>query len=511
MENKVDKVGDAPSKQKKQFKSPNAYVIIFLIMAFVAVLTWFVPGGEYQVDDAGRAIAGTYKQVESNPQGIWDIITAPITGMVGNKTVSGAIAISLNIMIFGSFLEMMDETGAIKLFLKGIAIKNQKNHRKLIVLLVLIMAIFGTVQGAYEEGFVYLLMFLPIVLALGMDTVVAVMIVVFGTQAGCLASIVNPFSTGIASGIAGISPGDGMILRILIFAVFVAAVSFYIIRYADRIKKDPTKSTQYFRLDADKKEFPVAEGEDIKMSKGQKKVLVIFIITFVIMILSLVPWTSLNENWTFFKDFTAWLTGLPVIGMVIGTSLVPLGDWYFNEINALLMVATFAAGFVMKYDVDKIIKIFIRGAAALVSTAFIVPLARGIQVIMNGGMITPTILNLGEQHLSSLPPIAFVIVCLVFYLIMASFIPSSTGLAAATMSIMAPLAVFAGVEVSGMVNIYNMALGMAKMIMPTSIVVMTCIQAAHIGYGQWIKINWKFMVALFLLCCCFLVGAVIAG
>lgn len=491
--------------EKKKFKSPNAYVIIFCIMLLVAVLTWVVPGGQYAVDEAGRAIGGSYSRAAANPQGLWEVVMAPIIGMVGNATVSGAIAISLNIMIFGAFLEMMEEVGCIKLFLKGIAVKNQKNYHFLIVVLVVIMGVFGTVQGAYEEGFVYLMMFLPIVLALGLDTIVAVMIVVLGTQGGCLASIVNPFSTGIASGIAGISPGDGMLMRIIIFAVFMAVISLYICRYADKIKKDPTKSPQHFRYAEDRQEFPVAADEDVSMTGQQRAVLIIFIATFAIMIVSLVPWTSLNPNWTFFVDATAFITGLPVIGMIVGKSFVPLGDWYFNEINGLLIVATFVSGFVMKYKVDKTINIFIRGASALVSTAFIVPLARGIQVIMDGGLITPTILNFGEKTLSALPPVVFVIVCLAFYLVMASFIPSSTGLAAATMSIMAPLAVFAGVQEAVMVNIYNMALGMAKMIMPTSIVVMTCTQAAHIGYGQWIKTNWKFMVVLFALSSAFLV------
>lgn len=498
----------AETLEKKQFKSPNAYVIIFFIMALVAVLTWFVPGGQYQLDESGRAIAGTYSQAQSNPQGIWDIIMAPIIGMIGNKSVSGAIAISLNIMLFGSFLEMMEEAGAIKMFLKRVAIKNQKNYHILITILVVIMGIFGTVQGAYEEGFVYLLMFLPIVLALGLDTMVAVMIVIFGTQGGCLASIVNPFATGIASGIAGISPGDGMILRVVIFIVFMALISFYICRYADKVKKDPKRSPQFFRRDDDLKEFPVAENEDVSMNGRQKGVLAIFIATFTIMIISLVPWTSLNPNWTFFVDFTNWVAGIPVLGTIVGKSMVPLGDWYFNEINGLLIVATIISGFVMRYKIDKTINILIKGAAGLVSTAFIVPLARGIQVIMDGGMITPTILNFGETTLSSLPPIVFVIVCLVFYFVMASFIPSSTGLAAATMSIMAPLAVFAGVKEEIMVDIYLMALGMAKMIMPTSIVVMTCTQAAHIGYGQWVKSNWKFMIVMFLASCAFLVGGI---
>lgn len=501
----------AETLQNKQFKSPNAYVIIYAIIAVVAVLTWFIPGGVYQLDASGRAMAGTYASVDSNPQGLWDILMAPIIGMVGNSTVSGAITISLNIMIFGAFLEMMDASGAIKLSLKGVALKYKKNYHLLITILVFLMGIFGTVQGAYEEGFVYLMMFLPIIISLGLDTMVAVMIVVFGTQGGCLASIVNPFSTGIASGIAGISPGEGMGYRVLIFAVVLGLISFYICRYADKIKADPSQSPQFFRRDADITEFSGgSEGasSDLKMSKSQKRVLGIFVATFAIMIVSLVPWSSLNENWTFFSDFTTWIGSVPILGTILGHDIVPLGDWYFNEINALLIVATFVAGKVMGFDADKSIGIFTRGAGALVTTAFIVPLARGIQVIMDSGMITPTILNLGENTLSALPPIAFTVICLVFYFVLASFIPSSTGLAAATMSIMAPLAIFAGVEQSVMIDIYNMALGMAKMIMPTSIVVMTCTAAAHIGYGKWVKTNLKFMFALFAVCIVFLVIAV---
>ena len=204
------KKSDANTLEKKQIKSPNAYVIIFCIILAVAVLTWIIPGGQYQLDDSGNAIAGTYSQAENNPQGLWDVIMAPIVGMVGNGQMSGAIAISLCIMLFGSFLEMMEETSAIKIFLKRIANKNKNNYRMLIWILVFIMGALGTVYGAYEEGFVYLLMFMPVILALGLDTMVTVMIVVFGTQGGCLASIVNPFSTGIAAGIAGISPGDGI-------------------------------------------------------------------------------------------------------------------------------------------------------------------------------------------------------------------------------------------------------------------------------------------------------------
>lgn len=497
---KPNKEQPVQAPAKKQLKAPNAYVIIFLIMVVVAVLTWIIPGGQYQIDESGNAIAGTYTQAEANPQGLWDIIMAPIIGMCGNAQISGAISISLCIMLFGSFLEIMNESGSIKLLLKRIANKSKDSYHKLIWILVFVMGALGTIYGAYEEGFVYLLMLMPVVLALGLDTMVTVMIVVLGTQGGCLASVVNPFATGIAAGIAGIGPGEGILLRTIVFVVILSLISLYICRYADKIKKDPTKSPQYFRREEDLKKFPVANDENLTMSKEQIQAIIVFCATFAIMIISLIPWSSLNENWTFFEDFAVWLTNIPVLGMILGRSLTPFGQWYFNELSILVLVATFVVGFVMHYKVDKIIDITIRGAAGLVSTAFIVPLSRGIQVVMTTGSITPTILNFGERTLSTLPPIVFVLVCLVFYFLIAILIPSSSGLAAATMSIMAPMAVFAGVKPDIMILVYLMGLGMVKMIMPTSIAVMTCTQVASIDYGQWVKTNWKFMLIMFAVC-----------
>ena len=236
-----------PEKGKKKFKMPNTYVILFGVICFIAVLSWFVPGGAYELNANGDAISGTYHIVESNPQGLWDVFMAPITGMLGSGAISGAIAISLTILLFGSFLEMMEETGAVKTALKRITMKNQNNMHLLIAILVCLMSFLGTLEGAYEEGIVYFLMFVPVILALGLDTVVAIMIVVLGTQAGCLASTVNPFATGIASGIAGISAGDGMGMRVLMLVVFTGLVIFIINRYADKVKAHPEKSVQFFR------------------------------------------------------------------------------------------------------------------------------------------------------------------------------------------------------------------------------------------------------------------------
>lgn len=499
---------EQPVKGKKKFKMPNTYVILAVVICIIAVMSWFIPGGAYDLDAAGQAIPGTYHIVSSNPQGLWDVFMSPITGMLGSGAMGGAIAISLTILLFGSFLEMMEESGAVKTALKRITMKNQNNMHLLIAILVCIMAFLGTLEGAYEEGIVYFLMFVPVILALGLDTVVAIMIVVLGTQVGCLASTVNPFATGIASSIAGISAGEGMGMRVLMLVVLTALVIVIINRYADRVKAHPEKSVQFFRRNQDLEKFPVSADEDLTLSGRQKGVLVIFVLTFAIMIVGCVPWTSINPDWTFFKDGVAWVGATPVLREVFGGDITPFGSWYFPEISMLVMVMTLLAGIVMRYRSDKIINTLIKGAAGLVSTAFVVPLARGIQVVMDGGQITPSILHLCENTLSALPPIAFVLVALVCYFLIACLIPSSTGLAAATMGIMAALSQFAGVDVAIMVTIYCMALGLAKMIAPTSIVVMTCTSAAHMSYGDWVKKTAPIVGFLFIMCCVFLCVAV---
>lgn len=491
-------------KKKRKLKSPNAYITIFVIICIVGVLTWFIPGGEYELNDAGQAIAGTYHKAASKPQGMWEIFMSPLVGMVGSETISAAIPVALNILFFGSFLEIVDESGALKIFLKRVAKKFENSQHLLIGILMLFMSLLGNVTGTYEEGFVYLLMFLPIIMGMGLDTMVALAIVVIGTQVGCLSSIINPFSTGIASDIAGVTPGDGMFLRVLLFIITTGFSILFVCKYAASIKKNPSKSLQYYRLEEDKKEFSTQEEGDLSVSKQQKKVLVVFAVLVVVMIVSLVPWDTLNENWTFFNDFTKWITSIPFLGAVIGKTMVPFGSWYFNELTMFLIVCSVIVGVVMKYKAEKTINIIIKGASALVGTAFIVPLARGIQVIMNDGLITPTILHFGEVTLKGMSPMVFAVILFIFYIPLAMLMPSSTGLAAATMSIVSSLANFVGLAPEIAIIAYLMALGLVKMIAPTSIVVMTGSQLAHIEYGNWIKFILKYMVAMIVICCVFL-------
>ena len=497
--------------KKKKIKGLNSYVVMFVVMVFIALLTWFVPGGEYKLDKAGHAIAGTYSALPANHQGLWDIIVAPIIGMIGNDKIAGAISISLYVMLFGSFLRMMDETGVINVALKSVSKRFEKNQYVLITVLTFIMSFLGTTQGAYEEGYVYVSLFLPIFLALGMDSITVLMIAIFGTQVGNAASVINPFSTGIASDIAGIPFGDGIIARLIIFFVLTGFVAFVICLYAKRVKEHPEKSVQFFRRQEDIREFggrseasADVSGEQ-KISGRQKGLLTIFIMTFVIMVLALFPWTSINKNFTIFESIANWINTTPIVSTIIGSDVTPFGEWYFVELNGLMIVICLLAGSVAGFNIDRTINIITKGAGDLIPTALMVPLARGIQVLMTDGNITATILHSAESTLASLPKVVFIILAFIIYLIFACFMPSSTGLAGATISVMVPLGGFAGVAPFVMIILYNFALGIAKAFTPTSIIVMTCTQYAKVDYGAWIKAIWKQLVLFFFVCLAILI------
>lgn len=499
---------------KKKFSMPSSFTVLFLIIVFIAILTWIIPAGVYDVDDAGSILSGTYHTVESQPQGIWDVFISPIKGMLGTDTTPGAIEISLFILILGGFLGVVTKTGALDAGIASI-VKNYKGkEKKLIPILMLLFAIGGTTYGMAEETMAFYPLIIPVMIGVGFDTVVAVAIVLVGSQVGVLASTVNPFATGVASQALSISPGDGIIWRLIFFVVMYAVATAYVYRYAIKVEKDPTSS-----LVADQREeniayFKIPEDQE-EMDKRQRNVMILFALSFLIMVVSLVPWTALGESlgqsWTFFESLNSFLLGIPFIGTLLGQRMIPLGDWYFQEITMLFFLMAVVVGLFYRMPEGDIVDSFMDGARDLLSVALVVAIARGIQVVMNDGLITATILSWGEKGLSGLSPIIFTILTYIFYIPMSFLIPSTSGLAAATMGIMGPLGSFSDVPQHLVITAYQAASGFINLITPTSGVVMGALAIARIDVTIWWKFMFKLMAIIFVLSCVILgVAAAIA-
>ncbi|WP_231844014.1 YfcC family protein [Streptococcus dysgalactiae] len=470
----------------------------------MAVLTWFIPAGAYETAKDGGVISGTYKTVASNPQGFFDILMAPVRGMLGVEGTDGAIQVSFFILMVGGFLGVVNKTGALDTGIASVVRKNKGREKMLIAILIPLFALGGSTYGMGEETMAFYPLLIPVMIAVGFDSIVAVAIILIGSQIGCLASTINPFATGVAADAAGVSIADGMIWRIIQWFILVGMSIWFVYNYASKIEKDPSKS-----LVADKaeehKEFFQLQNSGEELSKRQRNVLTIFTLTFVIMILSLIPWEDFGIK--LFTNINTWLTTMPILGGAIGKTMGAFGTWYFPEITMLFIMMGVLVAIVYRMSEDDFLSSFLTGAGEFLGVAIICAIARGIQVIMNGGMITATILHWGETGLSGLSSQVFIILAYIFYLPMSFLIPSTSGLAGATMGIMAPLGQFSNVPAHLVITAFQSASGILNMISPTSAIVMGALALGRVDLGTWWKFIGKFIVMVMLVSVLLLVVA----
>lgn len=452
-----------------KIKFPTAYTILVLLIILLAVLTWVIPAGSYEYMPDGEPISGTYHSVASSPQGIGDVFLAPLEGLYD------AIEVAVFILMVGGFLGVVMETGAINAGISTIVQKLKGREKLLIPILMVAFALGGTTFGMAEETIAFYPLVLPIVIAAGYDALTGVSIIMLGAGIGVLASTVNPFATGIASGFAGVSLGEGIILRLIMLIILLPIAIWYVLHYAQKVRQNPQKSLVADMHEDNLRHFVGTDNTAIEaMNTKQKIALSLFAITFLVMIYAVIPFNDL---------------GLPI----------PALGWWFPELSALFLVSGVLIGLVYRLKEEKLVEAFLLGAKDLLGVAFIIGISRGITVIMNNGMITDTILYWGEQALSGSGKSLFLSMMYLIFMPLSILIPSTSGLATLAMPIMAPLADFAGVGRDLVITAFQAASGLVNILTPTSAVVMGGLAIGRVGYDRWLKFIWKFALLIFLL------------
>jgi uncharacterized ion transporter superfamily protein YfcC len=473
---------------KRGFALPSAYTILFVLIVIMAALTYVIPSGRYNLDENGQPIPGTYHRVDQTPQRIIvDSLLAPINGLYGiegedgsisiwnSGELFGAIDVALFILVIGGFLGLTMKTGAIQGGIARIVSRLKGRERLMIPILMCVFALGGTTYGMAEESLAFYALIITVMIAAGYDALVGASILLLGCGIGTLGSTINPFATGIASGFAGVSISDGIVGRLVILVVGTAIGIFFVMRYAERVKKDPSASLVADMRVSNEAHFNTGEmAESAALTGRQKGALALFFLAFVVMIYGVIPWSDL---------------GLPL----------PTLFWWFPEMTASFLLFAILIGVVGRFSENEFTSSFVDGAKDLLGVALIIGIARGITVIMTNGQITDTVLNAAEQAVSSLGGAAFINLVYLLFLPLSFLIPSSSGLATVAMPIMAPLANFAGVAPQYVVTAYQSANGLLNLVTPTSAVVMGGLAIARVGYGTWLKFVWPILLLLAIL------------
>jgi uncharacterized ion transporter superfamily protein YfcC len=491
------------SAKKRSLPTPITILVLVIILA--SVCTWIIPAGEYTklkydadakhflvlspdgdttlpatqstLDSLGIRIAvskftngeirkavsvpGTYRVLEKNPQGVIETLQAPIKGIMDS------IDIILFILIIGGFMYVFNETGAMVKGITSLAHWLRGREQWLIILLTVMFSFFAASYGMAEEALVFYPLLVPLFLAAGYDLLVPLAVIFGGTMLGGIPAFSNPFSTIIASNAAGINWMDGLTERLVLFAVCNVVLIVYILRYAARVKRDPSSSLVR-KFDGDVK--PPYETE-IRMegpppALGWKNVLLIVI---------------------YIGTFIAMIGGVVFL------------DWWTTEMSALFLASAVLVAFITRIKEKVFVKEFIKGAESLLSVAFIVGIARAVTIVLNEGRISDSILFYTADLVDGMQPAVFILILMVFYALFSFFISSSSGMAVLTMPIIGALIIIVNIPGREVVNSYNYGMALMSFLSPTGLI-LPSLQLTGVSLKTWFKFIMPFMVIMTLIC-----------
>jgi len=516
----------------KKRNIPHTYVIVFYIIMIVAGLTWFVPGGEF-----GRHIVslenGSTKEVitensfhyiDSKPQ-TWQVFSAIFDGFVDKADII------VFILLIGGAFWIMNESKAIDVgILSFLKFTKKLEHKKLVKylgvdniifsMIMLMFSIFGAVYGMSEETIAFIIIFVPLAISMGYDSIVGVSLCFVAAGLGFAGALLNPFTIGIAQGLSDLPLFSGIEYRLFSWIIINLIGIIWILRYAAKIKKNPKLSVvyeedEYWRkkgsahLDSIQYETPKAAWitwvvisvvtvvyaiqmpwSVLKIGNSEYHLVVLPVLSALFILFGFL---SLRKSVHF---FILVLLAFTIAFLIVGV----MGyDWYVMEIATLFFAMGIASGAAMNYSPNKITKLFIEGVKDITSAALVVGLAGGIIVILNNGQIIDTLLYYISQSMNNFGKLASLQMMYVFETLINILIPSGSAKAALTMPIMSQFSDLIGVSRQATVMAFQFGDGFTNMITPTSGVLIGVLGVAKIPYEKWVKWITPFMVVLIIL------------
>ena len=429
----------------RKLKVPNTYVIIAAIIALCAVLTWFVPGGQYVKAEDGTL---SYEAVDNVPQ-TWQVLSAIYHGFVKQA------GIIVFILVVGGAFWLLNATGAVEVGIQRFIVKIGNRDRLVLVALTVLFSLAGAVFGMSEETIPFVGIVVPLVVSMGYDAFMGMLVVYVASNVGFSSAFLNPFTVGIAQGMADLPLFSGMGYRLFCWAFLTLLMVVFVWFYAKRTRKESGNPSV----------IPSEAKESVKsLTKRQAWILVVLLLT--------------------------------VIALIVG---VTCWDWYMSEITGLFLGMGIVCGIIAGFSANKIADELIAGARDILSAALVVGFASGIIVILQDGKVVDSILHGMQEGLDGTSQVASLSAMYGIQALINFIIPSATAKAAITIPIMAPFADMVGVSRQAMVLAFQFGDGFTNMVTPTSGVLVAALAMARIPYADWVKWTWKGVVVLLVL------------
>jgi uncharacterized ion transporter superfamily protein YfcC len=454
-----------------KFKVPHTLVLLYGMILLAYILTLILPAGTFEtlVNDHGREVVvpGTFTLLPDaqNPS-IWSLFT------VIPRALADAQGIIFFVFIIGGALAVIRETGALDAALAKVLSHFGGQPALLILMGMLAFAIGSSTIGMAEEYIPLVAILITMCVAMRMDTVAAVGIMVVGYGIGFGTATINPFTVLVAQEVAGLDPASGLGFRMAMFIPFMAIGYIHVLRYARRVRADPSAS-----LVAD---IPEAQPPEIHAPKE---------LTLQHML----------------------VLGVTIAALVVVVWGIKVHEWYFIELGGVFVALAILVGLFSRMSFDNMAKQFTIGAAELTGTALLIGFARAIELMLSDGQVLHTIVNGLATPLMAVGGELSAVGMVLIQSVLNFFIPSGSGQAYVTMPIMAPISDIVGVSRQVAVLAYQMGDGFMNMVVPTNAVLMGILGICGIPYGRWFKFIFPLIIQLLIAASLTMVIAVMIG
>ena len=423
----------------RRLKVPNTYVIIACILVVCAALTWFVPGGQYVTGEDGTL---SYQQVDSVPQ-TWQILPAIYHGFVKQA------GIIVFILVVGGAFWLLNATGAVTAGIGRFIARVGKRDKLVLAAITVLFSLGGAVFGMSEETIPFVGIIVPLVVSMGYDAFMGMLIVYVASNIGFSSAFLNPFTVGIAQGMADLPLFSGMGYRIFCWAFLTLLLTVFVVIYARKTRKAPSA---------------VASLEDAPITRRQGWVLGVLLLTVILLIVGVTCW-----------------------------------EWSLPEITGLFLGMGIVCGIIAGFSANRIAEELLSGARDILSAALVVGFATGIIVILQDGKVIDSILHSMQEGLDETGRAGSLTAMYGIQSLINFAIPSATAKAAVTIPVMAPFSDMVGVSRQAMVLAFQFGDGFTNMLTPTSGVLVAALAMARIPYAEWVKWIWKMVVVLLVL------------
>lgn len=433
---------------------PDTVVLLGGILVVFMVLTWVIPAGEYpRVEVNGRSVVQPegFAYVESQPVTPWALFTAPLKGFEAAAEVIGFV------FLIGASFSVVTRTGAIQAALMQVVRWGERRPRQRKWTLPLIMTLFslgGATFGMAEETLVFILITIPMARAMGYDTLVGLAIPVVGAASGFAGAFMNPFTVGIAQGIAQLPLFSGMGYRLVVWAVFTTVGVVFVMRYAGRVARDPARSlvAGIPGLGAGAAGAEGGAMADEPMTGRRWAVLGVLVLT--------------------------------LAGLVVGATA---WGWYIPEMAGLFLAMGLVSAVVYGLRMGDTVAAFYQGARDMTVAAILIGFARSLLVVAEEGRIIDTLLHTVATWAEGYPAVVSVEIMFMAQTLVNLFVPSGSGQAALTMPIMSPLSDLLGITRQTAVLAFQFGDGITNLIIPTNGLMMALLGVAKVPYDRWVR------------------------